>query len=168
MKKVRDFFYSSSDIFVTLMVLALAAGIIFWRVQNVMAYSEHAEPVSGPETKIDIDFSGVDLTPEEDPEPIPEDDPEDEEPVDPAEISEAFQTSKEVTVTVPSGSSCVKAGRYVAEALGFSDEESKTFLTLFTDTAKKLKLAGYIKSGTFTIPKGSNFEDILKILAKKK
>ena len=62
MKKIKDFIYNFSDIFTAILVLALAGGIIVWRVQVIMGYSEMMA-AEKKETQIDIDFADVDLDP---------------------------------------------------------------------------------------------------------
>lgn len=40
MSRIKDFFYNKNDLIVVLIILALAAGIIWLRVGNIMAYPE--------------------------------------------------------------------------------------------------------------------------------
>ena len=40
MNKLKDIFYDKNDILVALIILAIAAVIIFWRVDVIMAYPE--------------------------------------------------------------------------------------------------------------------------------
>ena len=178
MKKIRDFFYSVSDIFVILVVLALAAGIIFWRVHDVMGYSEYAASKSGPETKIDIDFTDVDLNPEKDPsqetpelppetdpEQKPDDNPEqDPQPEDDPEKEKKFKTSKEISLEIPRGTSSKKSGTLIAEKLGLSAEEKEVFVKEFLRI--KDALGRTVMAGKYTIPAGSTIEDIVKIVAR--
>lgn len=165
MKRIRDFFYNCSDIFVTLLVLALAAGVIFWRVQNIMGYSEYAAEKIGEETKIDIDFSDVDLDPEVDPVVNPEVDPEDDpQPEDDPEKEKEFKTSKEISLEIPSGTSAKGSANLIAEKLGLSAEEKDLFVDEFLRIKGELKLT--VIARKYTIPAGSTIEDIVKIVAR--
>ena len=40
MKYIKDFFYSLSDLFIILLILALAAGLVYWRFGIIMDYPE--------------------------------------------------------------------------------------------------------------------------------
>ncbi len=167
MKKIRDFFYNFSDIFVTFLVLALASGIIFWKVHTVMGYSVPEEPKVNPgtETKIDIDFSGVDLNPETEQEPEQEQE-QDPEPENPPAPGEDFRTAKEIQVEIPKGASRKKAGTLVAQKLGLSDADSADFVAQFIRITES---KGYsIKYGNYTVPAGSSIEEIIKVLSRHK
>lgn len=76
MKKLKDIIYDYNDVLVALLIVAVAAGVIYWRVNVVMAYPKYAE-AHGEQQEIDIDFSDVDLEKEEvDPIVSPDDEPE--------------------------------------------------------------------------------------------
>ena len=38
MEKIKDFFYNKNDILVALLILVIAAGIIFFRINAIMEY----------------------------------------------------------------------------------------------------------------------------------
>lgn len=40
MSRIKDFFYNKNDLIVVLIILVIAAGIIWLRVGNIMAYPE--------------------------------------------------------------------------------------------------------------------------------
>ena len=40
MKYIKDFFYNLSDLFIILLILAVAGGLIYWRVNVIMDYPE--------------------------------------------------------------------------------------------------------------------------------
>ena len=40
MKYIKDFFYNLSDLFIILLILAIAGGLIYWRVNIIMDYPE--------------------------------------------------------------------------------------------------------------------------------
>ncbi len=65
--KIKDFLYNFNDALVVLLIVALAGGIVVWRVDEIMAYPEYLarQQRTADSRAEDIDFSGIDLTPEE-------------------------------------------------------------------------------------------------------
>ncbi len=170
MKKIRDFIYDFSDIFTTLLILAIAGAIIFWRVQVIMGYS-NLKAAEEPKTEIDIDFSDVDLTPIEKPDhedaqsgDAKEDEQKEEEPA-PIVIDENYRSTKQVAVAIPAGAGYSEAIRYVSSAYGFSDDDYFTFYNLLWNKGIAMGADYRIQIGTFTIPAGSSLEDMIKIIA---
>ena len=76
MKKLKDIIYDYNDVFVALLIVAVAAGVMLWRINVVMAYPTRV--AKGGETNpIDINFNDVNLDPDEiDPIVNPDDEPE--------------------------------------------------------------------------------------------
>ena len=173
MRKIKDFIYNFSDIFTTLLILALAGGIIFWRVQVIMGYSELAA-ANKNETVIDIDFSDVDLDPIDKPDynetgEIDPDSQEGKEQEDePLVIDENFKSPKQVAVAIPAGAGYSEAIRYVSSAYGFTDDDYFTFYNLLWNKGISMGADYYIQIGTFTLPAGSTMEDIINIITGKK
>ena len=64
LKKIRDFIYDINDIFVAIIILLAAAGIIIWRSTAIMAYPEYLASKNPQSNTANVDFSGIDLTPE--------------------------------------------------------------------------------------------------------
>ena len=64
LKKIRDFIYDINDIFVAIIILLAAAGIIFWRSTAIMAYPDYLAAKNQQPNSVNVDFSGIDLTPE--------------------------------------------------------------------------------------------------------
>ena len=173
MRKIRDFIYNFSDIFTTLLILAIAGTIIFWRVQIIMGYSELVAKEQ-PETNIDIDFTDVDLTPIDKPDYTEGDPQQQGENVDgtdepqeevPEVIDENYKSKKQVAVAIPAGAGYSEAIRYVASAYGFSDDDYFTFYNLLWNKGIDMGADYRIQIGTFTIPAGSSLEDMIKIIA---
>lgn len=76
MKKIKDLIYDYNDVFVALLIVIIAAGVMFWRINVVMAYPTQVAK-GGPDKNIDVDFEGIDLNPEDvDPIVNPDDEPE--------------------------------------------------------------------------------------------
>lgn len=171
MKKLRDLIYDYNDIFVTLLIIAVAAAIIFWRVDGIMGYSQYLSSKSSG-TEIDIDFEGVDLNPTVD-DPIEiektnegEDDPIEDEPIIINPVPDKnFSSNREVILTIPKGAGPAKIAGVVATTYGYENDDYKNFVTAFTDTAKELKLETKMHYGDFKIESGSTLADIIKKLA---
>ena len=64
LKKIRDFIYDINGIFVAIIILLAAAGIIIWRSTAIMAYPDYLAAKNPPSNSANVDFSGIDLTPE--------------------------------------------------------------------------------------------------------
>ncbi|MBR5731767.1 MAG: hypothetical protein IKX89_07455 [Firmicutes bacterium] len=64
LKKLRDFIYDINDIFVAIVIILAAAGIIIWRSTAIMAYPEYLAAKNGSSNSSNVDFSNIDLTPE--------------------------------------------------------------------------------------------------------
>ena len=64
LKKLRDFIYDINDIFVAIIILALAAGVIYWRSANIVEYPKYLAEKNHVNASSDIDFSGINLDPE--------------------------------------------------------------------------------------------------------
>ena len=63
-KKIRDFIYDINDIFVALIILALAAGVIYWRSASIVEYPKYISEKNRTNASSEIDFSDIDLEPE--------------------------------------------------------------------------------------------------------
>ncbi|MBR0131342.1 MAG: endolytic transglycosylase MltG [Firmicutes bacterium] len=64
MNKIKDIIYDFNDIFVILLIIALTAGVLFWRIDRIMAYPEYLESQKGETLNLDTDLSGLSLKPE--------------------------------------------------------------------------------------------------------
>lgn len=167
--KIKDFIYDFNDILVALLILAVAAGVITWRVADIMAYPEYLAKqqdivIAQKPEEPDVDMSGVDLTIDDtvienintDPEDanaevIGTGTPENETPA--AAVGET-------KITIPSGTPASK----IADILYDSGLITSTSDFLSALTAQKADTK--LKAGTFTIPAGSNMDEIIAILIK--
>lgn len=57
MNKLKDIFYDKSDILVAIMILLVAAGIIFWRLNAIMDYPEKLAAENNSHIVTDVDIS---------------------------------------------------------------------------------------------------------------
>ena len=106
MKKIRDFIYDYNDIFVALLIIAVAAVVIVWRVNSIMDYPNYVAEKGGnnPVQTADANLDNVDLTPTTVDENLNEN-PENTSPEDSEEPSgEGAETPAETAViAVPEG-----------------------------------------------------------------
>lgn len=170
MNKIKDIIYDYNDIFVALLIIVIAGIMLLWRVNSIMEYPEYLaqKAPEAQQTQQDVDFKDVDLEPEhvdenlntepEDvnsenlnqPEQQPEEPPKEETP----------QIAGDVKFEVPKGSSASKIADLLRQA-GLIDDQ-KEFLSKLAEMKADTKL----KAGTFTIPAGSDYEAVIKILTK--
>ena len=182
MKKIKDLIYDYNDIFVALLIIALAGAIIVWRVTGIMAYPEYMAGKEQTQTG-DVDFSDVDLTPgtvdefNENPDDITTQPPEEGEgqgegegegqgeqpPVDTPDDGgdkpdDRIDANGNFIVEIPRGASAFGIAKILKEQGVISDETA--FLEKVTEMGAELKM----KYGTYKIPQGSSAEEIINIL----
>ena len=172
MKKIKDLIYDYNDIFVALLIIAVAGAIILWRVTNIMAYPDYLAGKEQTQSG-DVDFSDVDLTLEDvedfnvDPEDITTQMPGEDETqsgeqtpaVQPQEgETPAADANGKITVDIPKGSSANGIAKILKEA-GLIDD-----VDAFLETVEKLDATLKMKYGTYKIPQGSTAEEIIDIL----
>ncbi|MCQ2561654.1 MAG: endolytic transglycosylase MltG [Clostridia bacterium] len=177
MKKIKDLIYDYNDIFIALMILALAAMVILWRVTGIMDYSKYVNK-HNPTHHSQVDFTDVDLTQteveefNENPEEFNSESsgqeaeaPQEQQPAEtgseePQPQEGGQQTATDKSIVIPAGS----AGTKIAEILVQNGliESSDQFLSAVTAKQAEKKL----KAGTFTIPAGSTVDQIVDILAR--
>ena len=175
MKKIKDLIYDYNDIFVALLIIAVAGAIIFWRVTNIMAYPDYLAGKEQTQTG-EVDFSEVDLTPtevedfNENPEDISTETPGEE--GQSGEQTPAENPSGEsggvtpvqpdangkITVEIPKGSSAGGIAKILKQAGLIEDTDA------FMETVEKLGATMKMKYGTYKIPQGSTAEEIIDIL----
>ena len=172
MNKIKDIIYDYNDIFVALLIIVIAGAMLLWRVNAIMEYPEYLAQ-KAPETKQtqqDVDFTDVDLEPEDvdeklntEPEDVNSDalqqQQEQQQEQEPPK-EETPQIAGDVKFEVPKGSSAAKIADLLRQA-GLIDDQ-KEFLSKLAEMKADTKL----KAGTFTIPAGSDYEAVIKILTK--
>ena len=174
MKKIKDLIYDYNDIFVALLIIAVAGAIILWRVTNIMAYPDYLAGKGQAQTG-EVDFSDVDLTPtnvedfNENPDEIDTQTPEGGESGEQTPAGETSQDGEavtpvqpdangKITVEIPKGSSAGGIARILKEAGLIEDTDA------FMETVEKLGATMKMKYGTYKIPQGSTAEEIIDIL----
>ena len=76
MKKLKDLIYDYNDVFVALLIVIVAAGVLAWRINVVMGYPFRSAKID-PIQEIDVNFDDINLN-KEDIDPMI--DPDDENP----------------------------------------------------------------------------------------
>ena len=173
MKKIKDLIYDYNDIFVALLIIAVAGAIILWRVTNIMAYPDYLAGKEQTQSG-EVDFTDVDLTPtnvdefNENPEDIdtqtpeggesgeqtPADDPSQEDPTQTAQTD----ADGNYIVEIPKGSSALGIARILKSQGIISDEDA------FMEKVEEMGATMKMKYGTYKIPQGSSAEEIINIL----
>jgi hypothetical protein len=174
MKKIKDLIYNFNDIFIAILILALAVAIVAWRVDDIMAYPEYVASKEQQQTASqgNVDFSDVDLSeqPTENINPNPEDVSSEEPPVDTGNDQQGQQGQQQgqqqqppvgdTKITIPSGSSGSKIADILAKAGVVPTAQD------FLNEVKNQGVETKLKAGTFTIPGGATVEEIVKILTR--
>jgi len=146
MKKIKDFFYNKNDIIIVLLIVALAAFIIYTRVDAIMKYPEKMADKAETQTEQQQETKAEDGKTSEDDDTDAQADDADKS----ADVSIKI-TDKDTSVTV-------------AEKL--ADAGIVSSATEFEGYIANMGKEDSIKSGTFTIPAGSSNEEILDIITK--
>jgi len=162
---MRDFFYNKGDVFIAVLIILIAAFVIYIRVGVIMDYSATGDnraslwPFgSGPSTSETTGDGG------RNPGPHPgEAPPEDEDPVvtppveeDPPIVYDPGATEIQITVNAGDAASTIADKLFAANLI----MDRPAFLdAVMTQGADSL-----LKTGTFTIPMGASNEEIIAIL----
>ena len=156
MKKIKDFIYNTSDILVASLILIVAIGVIFWRMQAILNYPAHLldKPINHTQTSEPID-PVVQEDPIEDP-TNPTVDPEPVDPVEPVEtpLWEDGKLTKDVTVTV-SGNTATSAIQCLVE-VGIYDSFND-----FSESCKRVnRNHNNVRGGVKTFEAGMTKDEI--------
>lgn len=150
MKGLKDFLYDKNDVLIAIVILALAALLIFWRLDVIMAY-----PQTLAEKTDTVETTNEDATPNED----SKDDESAKEPASNAGAAilwEDGKLTKDITVKVQSGSA-VAAVKSLVDAKLFES---------YDEYVNVCQAAGYtpedIKATTFVFEEGCTQTDIAK------
>lgn len=136
MRKLKDFFYDKNDIIIVLIIIAVAAFIIYTRVEAIMEYPEQYAK------EIEATASEKEPTPST------------------TEATESTEESsnENISITIDDDDYSSTVAEKLAEAgLVSSAEEFDSYIN---ESGK----SSSIQSGTFQIPSGATFEEILEII----
>ena len=151
MEKLKDFIYDKSDLLVALLIVGVAALVIWIGINNIM------EPYTGNAD------STANVEAEKDPESADSATVEEEgtaESTTAAALDEDGVTTKAAQIIIQEG----ETSEQVAEKLlaaGVIQSKSTFFVML-----DRMKLAEKLQAGQFDIPAGSSLEDIIHIITR--
>jgi len=169
MKRLKDLIYDYNDVFVAILIVMLAGAIIFWRINDIMAYPKYIAMRTAGEAGDEINLDNLDLslTEVDDINENPEDivtDPVDDQGDTQTDIdiptNVEFITTKDVSFTVPAGVTGTKIAQLLYEEELI--ESTQVFMTAVVEKNVETKLM----AGTFKIPAGSTVGDIVDILTR--
>ena len=171
---MRDFFYNKGDVLIAILIILVAATVIYFRVGIVMGNPDPGErirdffsslnlPGQSGEPAVTVTegdeeqeaASPEDTAPptQEDPAPVDEPAGQDNEPEE-----QAPPPSADVTITINAGDAASIIADKLLAAGAISDKQA------FLAEVEAQGAASKLKQGTFTIPAGSSISDIIKIL----
>lgn len=167
-EKIKDIIYDSFDYVVMTVIVITVVAIIGWRLDVLFATDVDVTPgtpiiVDNSSKENPDDVHNDDIVPENPGEAPVDETPSTEVPevpVVPVDVPAPTPTGEKIKIVIPAGSLPGKIGSLLADS-GLI-ESSKDFIS----KAVELKLDTKLKSGTYSIPKGTSYEDILKILTK--
>ncbi len=151
MKKIKDFFYNKNDLIIVLLIVALAAFIIYTRVDAIMAYPE--KMADTPDVQTEQQDKAVNESEDASKSEGNGSDSDDDKKSDSAE-------SKDISIEITVDDTAVTVAEKLEDA-GIISSATK-FEGYLANEGKEDSL----KTGTFTIPKGSSNEEILDIITK--
>ena len=149
MKKIKDFFYNKNDIIIVLLIVALAAFIIYTRVDSIMAYPEKMADKADVQTEQQDEAGAEDKSKSEDSGSDSDSDKKSD-----------SDKSKDVSIEITGDDTAVTVAEKLEDA-GIISSATK-FEGYIANEGKEDAL----KTGTFTIPTGSSNEEILDIITK--
>ncbi|MBE0450483.1 MAG: hypothetical protein IBX70_06525 [Clostridia bacterium] len=155
-EKIKDFFYDISDIFVSLLIIALIFISVSWKISDTLSIDIDAPITSEIDQEQVNDPPVIIVTPEkpEDPE-----DPVEETPEDPDIVAEPVTPVDLKTFTVSEGSTGYSIGQKL-QSEGYVDDVNSF--------VKRLIEMGYdskLRAGDFKISTSDDLDTIIKVLA---
>lgn len=165
MKRLKDFFYDKNDILIALAILVIAALLIIWRMEVIMAYPQTLAEETG--TVQTTEDEAVDDDSASDDKGSDSQNSTDKKDSDSQQTGSADNSiwsdgklAKDVTVTVAGGSAVAAVDSLVNAGLFASYDEY----------SKICKAAGYtpenIKAAAFTFKAGSTQTDIAQMVTQ--
>ncbi len=140
MRAIRNFIYNFSDIFVAIIIIALAAFLIWTRIDIIVDSPAKYAASTTTETTADKDVATADST------------------TTTAQTTDPNVEYKEVVI--PSGSSTdVVAGVLKQAGLVVNVDD-------FTYQVQQMGVEGQIQAGTYQIPRGSSMQEVINILCQ--
>ena len=158
-KKIRDFIYDINDIFIALLIVLIAAGIIVWRSSSILKYPEYLAQRQASSNTSNEAVIPEDIRPSNNAVPsnstVPANQAETNTVVPPANTTDPNENAvtppanttdpKENTVTPPANT--VDPGKQTAEVVKATITIEKGFKGGWNTVAERLIAAKLIKSG---------------------
>ncbi|MBC8588729.1 hypothetical protein [Paratissierella segnis] len=182
LEKAKDILYDSIDYVIMFVIILVVVFVIGWRL-DVLFANDAYEPNTDNEDTVIVDNStrpepNDNIHKPDDDNPDSEDNPEKVDNLDnddkgtsddniekgeePAPPVPPENVSNEVTnIKIPDGSLPDKIGNILVENGIINSSKD------FVSKAVELKLETKLRSGSFDIPKGSNLEQVVKIIANR-
>ena len=182
MNRIKDFLYDKNDVLVALIVLSLAAFVIFTRVEAIMAYPEKMALASVPENNQTLPPQERPNLPPHD-ETLPYENGDEDgnengyenghengygegyngeepytEPNGDTDANDTEETAVAFSLYIASGQSMASVGRDLV-SLGLFESEQQFSAALIEHNA-----AHRVRAGSFVIPRGSSHEDVIRII----
>lgn len=162
LEKLKDILYDSIDYVIMLTIVVIVVFVIGWRLDVLFAKDAY-EPKDNDTVIVDNSTrpkpNDVHNTEDDDKENPDENPDETEKPED--NLPPTNVETEVVNVKIPDGSLPGKIGNILVEYGLVSSSKD------FVDKAVELKLETKLRSGSFEISKGSNLEQIVKIIANR-
>ena len=149
MNRIKDFFYDKNDIFVALIILAVAALIIYTRIDKIMAY---------PDTLLETDSSQTASTAAQATTTAPT-----------QATTAAATTTTATTAPAQTSKSIVISDDAISTTVSqqLADAGLVSSAADFEAALQKANMTSQIRSGTYTIPVGSTNEQIIELITGK-
>lgn len=160
-EKIKDFFYDISDIFVSLLIIALIFVSVSWKISDTLSIDIDAPITSETDLEQVEDPPVIIVTPETPEEPV-EETPAPEEPVEenPAPEEPVTEVPLDLeTFTVSEGSTGYSIGQKL---------QSEGYIDDVNSFVKRLIEMGYdskLRAGDFKISKSDDLDTLIKVLA---
>ena len=146
MRKIKDFFYDKNDIIIVLIILALAAFIIYSRIGIIMDYPEKMADESAATTQTTVSETTVSET---------------EATSSESDSDKSDSTADDiVSIKITDDDTSVSVAQKLEKA-GLVESATE-----FEGYISNMDKADKIQSGSFEIKKGSSFEEILNTITK--
>jgi len=160
---MRDFFYSKGDVFLAVLIILIAAFVIYVRVSVIMDYSATGDNRAnlfpfGPSTTEGTGDGGRTVGPHPGEAPPADTDPAVTQPQEQEPPAEEDPGATEIQITVSAGDAASTIADKLFAAGLIMDRPA--FLEVVMTQGADSKL----KTGTFTIPMGAGNEEIIAIL----
>ena len=149
MEKLKNFIYDKSDLLVALLIIAVAALIIWFGINNIMEpYTQKADAKTSQQTEQPVSNDNPVVQPEQQTTPAAE------APKDP-EV-----TKKTAKIIIQPGENSDQIADKLIAAGAITDKNT------FYAKLDELGIASKIQEGSFEIPAGSSLEVVCRIITK--